>query len=89
MNKMTIQEFRLLPFIVKCDVVTYAAQFISFRMLDNCKVFLYHTDGFFVEVYYSSKHQKVLMINAFDKLTGLEPYLDAVSLTDLESRPAM
>jgi len=34
-------------------------------------------------VFYSSKNSKVLMINAFDKSEGLEPYLDNVSLMDL------
>jgi hypothetical protein len=53
------------------------------RTLGDCKVFLYHTNQFFVEVFYSPKHQKVLMINAFDKPTGLEPYLDKISLVGL------
>jgi hypothetical protein len=53
------------------------------RNCADCKVFLYHTEGFFIEVFYSPKYQKVLMINAFDKPIGLEPYLDKISLADL------
>jgi hypothetical protein len=53
------------------------------RNCADCKVFLYHTEGFFIEVFYSPKYQKVLMINAFDKSIGLEPYLDKISLADL------
>jgi hypothetical protein len=86
---MTIQDFRLLPFAHKCDLVTYAAQFLLFRPIDDSKVFLYYLEDFFVEIYYSPKYQKVLMINAFDKIVGLEPYLMGVSLTDLMSRPAI
>jgi hypothetical protein len=36
-------------------------------------------------VFYSPKYQKVLMINAFEKPIGLEPYLDKISLVDLVS----
>ena len=50
----------------------------------DCKVFLYFTEGFFIEVFYSPKYQKVLMINAFEKPIGLDPYLDKISLADLD-----
>mgnify|MGYP001157891809 CR=1 FL=1 len=87
-NKMlSVQEFRTMPFEKKCDIVTYDGQYLTFRQLGDCKVFLYSTDNFFVEVYYTTKYQKVLMINAFESTRGLEPYLDTISLADLYSRP--
>ena len=86
---MNIHEFRVMPFEHKCDVVTYYGQYLAHRFLGECKVFLYAADTFFIEVYYSPKYQKVLMINAFDQLAGLESYLDLISLADLESRPIM
>jgi hypothetical protein len=46
-------------------------------------VFLYHANDFFIEVFFSTTHQKVLMINAFDNAMGLQPYLDKISLADL------
>jgi len=85
----SIEDFRIMPFEKKCDLVTYGSQYLSYRYLGDCKVFLYHTEGFFIEVFYSTKYQKVLMINAFDLLIGLEPYLETVSLADLKSRPAI
>lgn len=84
---INISEFRVMPFEKKCDVVTYFGQYITHRFLGECKVFLYNADSFFIEVYYSSKYQKVLMINAFEQKTGLEPYLDTISLSDLDKRP--
>jgi hypothetical protein len=84
---INISEFRVMPFEKKCDVVTYFGQYLTHRFLGECKVFLYNTDHFFVEVYYSSKYQKVLMINAFEQDAGLEPYLDIISLSDLDKRP--
>lgn len=80
----TLQDFRIMPFEKKCDHITFRGSFLTQRTLGDCKVFLYYANHFFVEVFYSPKHQKVLMINAFDKATGLEPYLDKISLAALE-----
>jgi len=80
---LSLDDFRLMPFDRKCDIITYNSQYMLHRMLGECKVFLYHTGEFFVEVFYSPKYQKVLMINAFDNALGLEPYLDKISLGDL------
>jgi hypothetical protein len=79
----TLQDFRIMPFEKKCDLITFKGSYLAQRMLADCKVFLYFAGDFFIEVFYSPKHQKVLMINAFDKPFGLEPYLDTISLTDL------
>lgn len=86
---VTIYDFRVMPFAQKCDVVTYNGQYLAHRFLGECKVFLYYAEGFFIEVFYSPKYQKVLMINAFDQPIGLEPYLDLVSLKDLEGSSAI
>ena len=86
---VTINDFRVMTFEHKCDVVTYYGQYLTHRFLGECKVFLYAAEGFFIEVYYSPKYQKVLMINAFDQVIGLESYLDLISLADLERRPIM
>lgn len=78
-----------MSFEKKCDVVTYFGHYLANRHLGECKVFLYTTDNFFIEVFYSSKYQKVLMINAFEQESGLEPYLDNISLSDLDKRPIL
>ena len=72
-----------MPFEKKCDVITFTCNYLMHRNVGECKVFLYHSDDFFIEVFYSSKNSKVLMINAFDKSEGLEPYTENVSLMDL------
>ena len=74
-----------MPFEKKCDLITFRGSYLTQRMLGDCKVFLYHTEDFYIEVFYSPKHQKVLLIKAFDKPIGLDPYLDKISLTDLEA----
>lgn len=80
---ITIDDFRVASFERKCDLVIANSNYIASRKLGDAKVYLYHTGEFFIEVYYSSKYKKVLMINAFDDLLGLETYADNVSLTDL------
>lgn len=84
---INIHDFRILTFEKKCDVVTYYGQYLVHRFLGDCKVFLYGAEDFFIEVFYSTKYQKVLMINAFDQFSGIEPYLEGISLTDLDKRP--
>jgi len=68
-----------------CDVIMISSSYLAHREVGECKVFLYYADGFYVEVYYSSKHAKVIMINAFDKVIGLDPYLNQISILDLEA----
>jgi hypothetical protein len=83
----TMLEFGALSFEKKCDLVTYQGQYLGCRILSECKVFLYSIEDFFIEVFYSPKYEKVLMINAFDEARGLTPYLERISLADLYSRP--
>lgn len=85
----SISEFRVMPFHKKCDVITFNGTYLFQRMLGDCKVFLYDTGDFFAEVFYSPTYQKVLMINAFDKPIGLDPYLEEISLADLNSKTCM
>ena len=80
---VTIKDFRVASFEKKCDFVTVNSNYVTSRKLGDDKVYLYHSGKFFIEVYYSSKYKKVLLINAFDNHEGLEPYVVNVSLTDL------
>ena len=84
---LTLDDFRVMPFEKKCDVITFQGSYLLQRTLGDCKVFLYSFEGFYIEVFYTPKYQKVLMINAFDKSIGLEPYLETISLEDLLSKP--
>ena len=82
---LSLEDFRTMPFEKKCDIITFSANYLMQRSLADCKVFLYYAGGFFIEVFYSPSHQKVLMINAFENSVGLKPYLDTISLGDLIS----
>ncbi|MFM7857299.1 MAG: hypothetical protein ACKO96_36610 [Flammeovirgaceae bacterium] len=82
-NMISLKEFRTAPFEKKCDVIVAETNFVTNRDFGEAKVCLYHTGDFYIEVYYSPKFTKVLMINAFDDTKGLEPYIEGVSLADL------
>jgi hypothetical protein len=75
-----IDEFRRASFEKKCDVVTTQSNYIVTRTLGNCKVYLYHTGNYFIEVFYSPIYKKVLMINAFNDIDSMLPYSEMVSL---------
>jgi hypothetical protein len=80
---ITLQDFQYASFEKKCDVVTSHSNYMSTRLVGKAKVYLYYTELFFIEVYYSSEFKKVLMINAFNDAKSLEPYAEMVSLADL------
>ena len=80
----TLNDFLYSSFEKKCDIVTLNSHFVTGRKLGDCKIYLYHTGEFFIEVYYSIVYKKVLMINAFNDSLSLEPYLETVSLADLK-----
>jgi len=76
--------FRQASFEKKCDWVTTSSDYLCSRKLADAKVYLYHTNDFFIEVYYSPKYKKILMINAFNDIESLDPYMDIISLSDLK-----
>ena len=79
----SIEDFKRASFEKKCDVVTTQSNYLVTRTLGNCKVYLYHSFDFFVEVFYSPIYKKVLMINAFNDTQSLLPYAEQVSLKAL------
>jgi len=79
----SIDDFKRASFEKKCDVVTTQSNYIVTRTLGNCKVYLYHSENYFIEVFYSPIYKKVLMINAFDDTQSLLPYAESVSLSAL------
>lgn len=80
----TINDFKTASFERKCDFVITTTNYIMSRKLGEASVYLYQVEAFFIEVYYSSRYKKVLMINAFDDSSGLDPYAEMISLADLK-----
>jgi hypothetical protein len=80
---LSVKDFKRASFEKKCDVVTTQSNYIVTRTLGNCKVYLYSSRNYFIEVFYSPIYKKVLMINAFDDVDSMLPYADNVSFTEL------
>lgn len=79
----TLMNFRVMSFEEQCGVITFSGDYLTHRTLGDQKVFLYHSNGFYIEVFYSAQKAKVLKISSFDKLNELDPYLEKISLSDL------
>lgn len=81
---VTLDQFKDISFDQKCDIVTLHSNYLTMRSIKNCKIYLYHSGEYFIEVHYSTLLKRVLSIYAFEDSTGLEPYADAISLADLK-----
>jgi len=79
----TLGEFQNASFEMKCDWVTANSIFLAVRSAGESKVYLYRGEDYFIEVYYSPTYRKILMISAFNSNSGLNPYIDEISLADL------
>lgn len=80
---ITLTDFKSMPYEKQCEVVTFSACFLSQRRVTDFNVFLYHVDNFFIEIFYSSRHAKVIMLNSFEKNECLDPYLEKISLAEI------
>lgn len=79
----SIDDFEIASFEKKCELVTTKTHYITSRIEDDKKVYLYHSGKFFVEVYYAPSVKRVLFIHAFNDVKTLVPYTESVSLDDI------
>lgn len=78
-----IDEFEVLPFDKKCDFITVFADYLANRSANGFKYYLYHINGFFVEVTYVPSSKKVARIWAFRNIDFLSAYLEKVDIEEL------
>jgi hypothetical protein len=79
----TLSEFLQLSFDQKCNWVVQHGDYIATHEANGLKVYLYSGSGYFMEIYYSPVQKKVQLVNAFDSRAGMEPYLEMISLSEL------
>lgn len=80
---ISIKDFNTLPFDKKCDFITVFADYLANRSEDGHKYYLYHMNGYYIEVIYISSHKKVAQIKAFQSPSVLEPYLNHINIDTL------
>ncbi|MCA6078526.1 hypothetical protein [Fulvivirga sedimenti] len=77
---ITIDDFQTLPFERQCDYVSIFGDYLAHRSDGGLKFYLYHMEGFYVEVTYSPPHKRVIGIFAFHEIMELTPYLDDIDV---------
>jgi len=80
---ISIKNFNTLPFDKKCDFITVFADYLAHRADDGHKYYLYHLNGYYIEVIYIPSHKRVAQIKAFNSPKGLTPYLSDVNIDAL------
>ncbi|UII33932.1 hypothetical protein LVD17_08900 [Fulvivirga ulvae] len=78
-----LNDFQILPFDKKCDYITIFADYMIYRVEDEKKFYLYHVDSYFIEVCYAPYENKVMGIKAFTETADLDPYLNCISISEL------
>lgn len=80
---MTLKQFRSSSNYVQQQMVKHQAVFLLERRSLDWNILLFQLDGFYVEVYYERKAQKVEKIKSFDDVAQLEPYLCKIAVPAL------
>ncbi len=83
MPMITIKDFNTLPFDKKCDFITVFADYLAHRTDDGHKFYLYHLNGYYIEVIYIPSHKRVAQIRAFTSSKWLQPYLSQIDIDTL------
>jgi len=79
---MTLYQFRSLNENDQANAV-WDGVFIEVRPDKNGSVALYDLGGFYVEVFYNNKDNKITSLKAFKSTDLLLPYLDSLKSDDL------
>lgn len=80
---MELLEFNTLPLQYQAQFTWDNGVFLASRQNEKHIINLYHTQKFFVEVYFSIKSEGVDMICSFTNLEQLEPYLEIIDISAL------
>lgn len=80
---ISIKDFNTLPYDKKCDFITVFADYLAHRTEDGHKYYLYHLNGYYIEVIYIPSHKRVAQIRAFTTSRWLAPYLSQVNIDEL------
>lgn len=80
---MTLKQFRSCSAYVQQQMVKHQAVFLLERRSLDWNILLFQLEGFYVEVFYERKAQKVDKLKSFDDVEQLEPYLRKIDVPAL------
>ena len=81
---MDLFEFNTLPMQYQAQFTWDNGEFLSSRRTEAHVINLYYTKNFFIEVHFSLRNEGVDMICSFTNLDKLDPYLDQISLKNIQ-----
>lgn len=81
---MDLLEFNHISFEEKCELIAVEAKYLSYRYVDNMKIYLYALEDYFVEISFSPYQHKITNITAFNNTDLLTPYLEFVNIGGLK-----
>jgi hypothetical protein len=80
---MTLQQFRSCSKSAQQQIVKHQGIFLLERRSLDWNILLFQVEGFYVEVYYDRKTEKVELLKNFEDTDELEPYLCKIDLVQL------
>ena len=80
-----LYEYNLMSIDEKAQLLWDSGEFLLSNKTNNAATNLYSFSDFFVEVIYSNELNKIIDIKTFKNNTRLEPYLDLINVSKLNS----
>lgn len=81
---MELLEFNQKTFEQKCEVIALEGRYLSYRYIENMKIYLYAMEDYFIEISFSPYHHRIISIDAFNNIDLLNPYLEFVNINELK-----
>lgn len=82
---MNLSDFHFMTSDLKAEAVWVHGTFLAIRSEEDYYVALYHMGSFFVEVWYSPQADKITYTIGFRSAVHLQPYLQMIDISELET----
>jgi len=80
----TVEKFNTLNFDEQAWHVWHHATFLMVRQNSRYRVNLYHLNGFYIQLWYDVKRNRIERIAATESASVMNPYLKQIQLNDLQ-----
>jgi hypothetical protein len=80
---MRIYDFKALTKTEKAKAV-WKGKLLANREEDNYNILLFNLGDFYVEVFYNANENKIVKFKSFTTFSQLEPYLEKISISEIQ-----
>ena len=81
----TSEKFNILDFDEKAWHVWHSATFLIVRHNSKFRVNLYHLNGYYIQLWYNVKQNRIEKIAATPSAKVMDPYLKLIHLEDVDA----